>query len=151
MNHPANRPPSHLFEERSHPCWFDTSRASRKCQFRKAETKLRNNDQRGEAILSTNRPNAASGTGHQIDWLATAIVNMGGIASAAKKLKVSQKTVTNWFDYGLAKATLGTATAISKNGNVSIECLMHPEYLYGRRNQTLDRRRISDRPMGRRV
>jgi hypothetical protein len=93
--------------------------------------------QKGEAILSTNRPNAAHVNDHQVDWLARAIVNMGGIASAAKKLKVSQKAIINWFDYGLAKETLGTATAISKNGNVSIECLMSPEYLYGRRNQTL--------------
>ena len=60
----------------------------------------------------------------KIDWLAAAIAAMGGIAVAAKKLRVSRGTVYNWLDLGLAKATLGTVVAISKCGNAPIEYLI---------------------------
>jgi hypothetical protein len=60
----------------------------------------------------------------KIDWLAAAIATMGGIARAAKKLKVSRGTVYNWLDIGLSKATLETLTAISNHGKAPIEYLI---------------------------
>lgn len=60
----------------------------------------------------------------KIDWLAAAIATMGGIAPAAKKLKVSRGTVYNWLDFGLSKATLETLTAISKHGKAPMGYLI---------------------------
>jgi hypothetical protein len=85
----------------------------------------------GEAILSTKRVNATSGTAHQINWLASAVAYMGGIAPAAKKLKVSERMVRTWLERGLAKATLDTVAAIGELGNVPMLCLIRAEMMCG--------------------
>jgi hypothetical protein len=60
----------------------------------------------------------------KIDWLAAAMAYMGGISVAAKKLKVSRGTIYNWLDEGLARASLGTVFAISRQSNTPIEYLI---------------------------
>jgi hypothetical protein len=60
----------------------------------------------------------------KIDWLAAAIAHTGGISVAAKKLKVSRGTIYHWLDEGLARASLGTVVAISRQGNTPIEYLI---------------------------
>jgi hypothetical protein len=60
----------------------------------------------------------------KIDWLAAAVACMGGISVAAKRLKVSRATIYHWLDEGLARATLGTVVAISRQGNIPIEYLI---------------------------
>lgn len=60
----------------------------------------------------------------KIDWLAAAVACMGGISLAAKKLKVSRATIYHWLDEGLARASLGTVMAISRQGNIAIEYLI---------------------------
>jgi len=52
---------------------------------------------------------------------------MGGIARAAKRLKVSERIICTWLDHGLAKATLSTVAAISKLGNVPMLYLIRAE------------------------
>ena len=75
--------------------------------------------ERGAAERFEQDPNA-----EKIDWLAAAIADMGGISVAAKKLKVSRGTIYHWLDEGLARATLGTVVAISRQGNTAIEYLI---------------------------
>ena len=60
----------------------------------------------------------------KIDWLAAAIAHMDGISVAAKKLKVSRATIYHWLDEGLARASLETVVAISRQGNTAIEYLI---------------------------
>jgi hypothetical protein len=60
----------------------------------------------------------------KIDWLAAAMAYMGGISVAAKKLKVSRGTIYNWLDEGLARTSLGTVFAISRQSNIPIEYLI---------------------------
>lgn len=60
----------------------------------------------------------------KIDWLAAAMAYMGGISVAAKKLKVSRGTIYNWLDEGLARASLETVFAISRQSNTPIEYLI---------------------------
>ena len=60
----------------------------------------------------------------KIDWLAAAMAYMGGISVAAKKLKVSRGPIYHWLDEGLARASLGTVFAISRQSNTPIEYLI---------------------------
>src|ERR1700731_4844852 len=99
MNRPANRPPSYTFKGRSHPWWFETSRGvtalglANLMQMGDCATKFRKNGQMGEARLPTNRVDVPSVTAIQIDRLAKAIAYMGGIAQAAKILRVTRATI----------------------------------------------------------
>ena len=61
----------------------------------------------------------------KIDWLAAAVACMGGISVAAKKLKVSRGMIYHWLDEGLARASLETVVAISRQGDTAIEYLIH--------------------------
>jgi len=60
----------------------------------------------------------------KIDWLAAAIAYRGGISVAGKKLSVSRAAIYHWLDEGLARASLGTVFAISRQGNAPIEYLI---------------------------
>jgi hypothetical protein len=54
----------------------------------------------------------------EIDWLAVAIYNMGGIKGAAKRMGVKTATICNWLKQGDRRAHGPNPSRNSERGNV---------------------------------
>ncbi len=59
----------------------------------------------------------------EIDWLAVAIWEMGGVGPSAKALEVSQATICRWLGKGMAGVRFSTVKRLSKLGGIPMEAL----------------------------
>jgi hypothetical protein len=60
---------------------------------------------------------------NEIDWLVIAIDSLDWLPRAAKKLKVSQQTIRNWFEFGLGTIEFKHVIRLSHLSAVSMELL----------------------------
>ena len=58
-------------------------------------------------------------TRFQIDWLALAVARMGGIAGAARRMRVKQRDVRRWFDSGIGELSFAQVVKIAELGDIA--------------------------------